>query len=171
MHMVDESVNDKDEKTYTYYTVVRCNRVDAGMVTAQNELLEDYGDLNGDVGRQWVALYTTKDKTAGNPVTTEFKVQYDNTNLPSEECTALSMFDENVAQNLTNEQAGYTYDDDKDGIYLFFNTDKNAFAASVFTEGTYVLIGVVSLVVIGLVVFLIIRNGRKKKMKGEGANV
>ena len=140
------------------------------MVTDATKLLEDYGDINGDVGRQWVALYTTKDSTAGNPVTTELKVQYKNTSLPSEECTALSMFDENAAQNLTNEQAGYTYDDDMDGIYMFFNTDKNAFVGSVFMSGTYSAVGAAVAVVIIAILLVIGKVVRNKKARDRKEN-
>ena len=152
---------------YTYYSAVKCNRVAQGMVTDDSKILGDLGDLNGDVGRQWVALYTTKDKAAGNPITTDFTVQYNDTNLPNDDSTALSMFGESTAQNLTNEQAGYTYDDDKDGIYLFYGTDSNAFAASIFTGGNYVLVGGLSALVAAVIFFFIGqavgKNGRRKK--------
>ena len=166
MHMVDESVNENDERVYTYYDAVKCNRVEAGMVTDATELLEDYGDINGDVGRQWVALYTTKDKAAGNPVTTELAVQYGSSSLPNEESTALSMFGENVSQNLTNEQAGYTYDDDKGGIYLFYNMDQSAFAGSVFSSSTYILVSVAAAVVVGAAAFFAGMGVQKRKMRG-----
>ena len=133
-NMVNQGVDENDKKVYTYYSAVKCNRVAQGMVTDSTELLGDLGDINGDVGRQWVALYTTTDKAAGDPITTDFTVQYNDTNLPNDDSTALSMFGESSAQNLTNEQAGYTYDDDKDGIYLFYGTDSDAFAASIFTK-------------------------------------
>ncbi len=141
MHMVDEGVDENDEKVYTYYTAVACNRKDAGMVTSETEILEDYGDLNGDVGRQWVALYTTKDKAAGYPVQTNMLVRYEDSKLPDEDSTALSMFGEKSAQNLTNETAGYTYNDGKSGIYMFFSVDTAAFAGSVFSGSRYVLMG------------------------------
>ena len=167
MRMVDESVNDNDEKVYTYYTAVKCNREDAGMVTDATKLLGDYGDLNGDVGRQWVALYTTKDKAAGNPITADIKVQYEDSKLPSEESTALSMFGEDSAQNLTNEQSGYTYDDDKEGIYLFYNTDTSAFAGSVFSNSSYILVSVAAAIVVGVAAFFVGMGVQKKKFKGE----
>ncbi len=167
MHMVDESTNSNDEKVYTYYTAVTCNRKQAGMVNEKTELLGDFGDLNGDVGRQWVALYTTKDKAAGNPVTT-FDVRYESSNLPDESSTALSMFCESVAQNLTNEKAGYTYDDDKNGIYMFFNTDSSAFAASVFSNGAYMTLSITVAVVIAVAAFLVgVYTGKKKKNHGQ----
>ena len=162
--MVNQGVDENDKKVYTYYSAVKCNRVAQGMVTDSTKLLGDYGDINGDVGRQWVALYTTTDKAAGNPITTDFTVQYNDTNIPNDDSTALSIFCESTAQNLTNEQAGYTYNDDKDGIYLFYGTDSSVFAGSVFTGGNYVLVGGISALVAAVIFFFIGRAvGRKKR--------
>jgi hypothetical protein len=162
--MVNQGVDENDKKVYTYYSAVKCNRVAQGMVTDSTKLMGDYGDINGDVGRQWVALYTTTDKAAGNPITTDFTVQYNDTNIPNDDSTALSIFCESTAQNLTNEQAGYTYNDDKDGIYLFYGTDSSVFAGSVFTGGNYVLVGGISALVAAVIFFFIGRAvGRKKR--------
>ena len=163
MHMVDENTNDSGEKVYTYYDAVKCNRVEAGFVTDANKLLGDYGDINGDVGRQWVALYTTKDKAAGDPITSVPVVQYKSSDIPKESSTALSMFGENVAQNLTNEQLGYTYDDDMGGIYMFYNVDESAFAGSVFSDSSYILISVAAAAVIGVAAFFAGAGVQKKK--------
>ncbi len=168
-HMVDQTTNDKDEKVYTYYNAVECNRAAANMVTDSNKLLGDFGDLNGDVGRQWVALYTTTDKSAGDPITTDFKVQYNDTNIP-DNTVALSMFGESVAQNLTNKKMGYTYSDGKSGIYLFYGTDTSIFAGSVFSNGIYALCGAGVLVICAVAVTLIIKTSKKKKADKE-ANV
>ncbi len=169
LHMVDEGVDENDAKVYTYYNAVTCNREDQNMVTDANRLLDNYGDLNGDVGRQWVALYTTKDKNAGNPLT-ELKVQYEDSNLPDETYTALSMFGEDAAQNLTNKTAGYTYSNGKNGIYLFYRTDANAFAGSVFSQNSEVLIGVTAAVVVGAAAFFVGMGVEKKRQKGKMAN-
>ena len=163
MHMVDENTNDSGEKVYTYYDAVKCNRVEAGFVTDANKLLGDYGDINGDVGRQWVALYTTKDKAAGDPITSVPVVQYKSSDIPKGSSAALSMFGENVAQNLTNEQLGYTYDDDMGGIYMFYNVDENAFAGSVFSDSSYILISVAAAAVIGVAAFFAGAGVQKKK--------
>ncbi len=163
MHMVDENTNDSGEKVYTYYDAVKCNRVEAGFVTDANKLLGDYGDINGDVGRQWVALYTTKDKAAGDPITSVPVVQYKSSDIPKGSSMALSMFGENVAQNLTNEQLGYTYDDDMGGIYMFYNVDENAFAGSVFSDSSYILISVAAAAVIGVAAFFAGAGVQKKK--------
>ncbi len=169
LHMVDEAVDEYDAKTYTYYDAVTCNREDQNMVTDANKLLGNYGDLNGDVGRQWVALYTTKDKNAGNPLT-ELKVQYEDSSLPDETYTALSMFGEDTAQNLTNKTAGYTYSNGKNGIYLFYRTDANAFAGSVFSQNSEVLISVTAAVVVGAAAFFVGMGVEKKRQKGKMAN-
>ena len=169
LHMVDESVDESNAKVYTYYDAVTCNREEAGMVTNANRLLKNYGDLNGDVGRQWVALYTTKDKNAGNPLT-ELKVQYEDSSLPDETYTALSMFGESSAQNLTNKTSGYTYADGKSGIYLFYKTDANAFAGSVFSSNSQVLVSVTAAVVVGAAAFFVGMGVEKKRLKGRAAN-
>ncbi|MCQ2472247.1 MAG: hypothetical protein MJ147_09460 [Clostridia bacterium] len=160
--IVDQGVNDKDEKVFTYYTAVACNRQDAKMVTDKTKVLKDFGDINGDVGKQWVALYTTKDKAAGNPVTVDFITQYGSANIPNES-TALSLFGEKVSQNLTNAKAGFTYADGKNGIYLFFNTDAAAFAGSAFSNQTFVLVAGVTLIAFATATFFIIRAVNKKK--------
>ena len=170
-NMVNQGVNENDEKVYTYYSAVKCNREAQGMVTDSTKILGDFGDLNGDVGRQWLALYTTKNAAAGNPITTDIIVQYNNTNIPDDR-TALSIFCESSAQNLTNEQAGYTYSDSKDGIYLFYGTDSNAFAGSIFTNGTYALVGGASALVAAVIAFFIGQAvGKKGKKKEEAATV
>ncbi len=165
MHMVDENENESGEKVYTYYDAVKCNRVEAGFVTDANKLLGDYGDINGDVGRQWVALYTTKDKAAGDPIKSVPVVQYESSDIPKDSSNALSMFGENSAQNLTNEQLGYTYDDDMGGIYMFYNVDENAFAGSVFSDSSYILISVAAAAVIGIAAFFAGAGVQKKKFK------
>ena len=165
-HMVNQAVDADDKKVFTYYTAVKCNRKAQNMVTDSTKLLEDYGDLNGDVGRQWVALYTTKDAAAGDPVTTDFKVQYENTNIPDDH-TALSVFCESTVQNLTNKKAGYTYADGKNGIYLFFATDSSALAGSVITNGTYVLVGGISAIVAAAIAFFAGKSAGSKKRKTE----
>ncbi len=171
-NMVNQGVNDDDEKVYTYYKAVKCNRVAQNMVTDKTELLGDNGDLNGDVGKQWVALYTTTDPAAGDPITNDFRVQYNNTKIPDDRIP-LSIFCESSVQNLTNAKSGYTYSDDKNGIYLFYSAEESAFAGSVISDGGYyVLIGGVSALIAAVIAFFVGKNaGKKGKKKEELANV
>ncbi len=164
MHMVNQGVDENDEKVFTYYTAVNCNREDANMVKDRTSVLEKFGDINGDVGKEWVALYTTKDKSAGNPITVDFVVQYGNSNIPGDD-TPLSMFGESVAQNLTNEKAGYTYSNDRNGIYLFYSTDSAAYVGSVFSNGTYILIGIGVALLIAVITYSVCKTIKKKNKK------
>ena len=170
-NMVNQGVNDDDEKVYTYYKAVKCNRVQQGMVTDKTELLGDLGDINGDVGKQWVALYTTKDSAAGNPITVNFRVQYNNTKIPDDR-VPLSIFCESTAQNLTNEKSGYTYSNGKNGIYLFYGADESAFAGSVISDGGYyVLVGGGCAIVAAAIAFFVGKSvGKKGKKKEDTVN-
>ncbi len=170
-NMVNQGVNEKDEKVYTYYKAVKCNRVQQGMVTDKTELLGDNGDINGDVGKQWVALYTTKDSAAGNPITVNFRVQYSNTKIPDDRIP-LSIFCESTVQNLTNEKSGYTYSNGKNGIYLFYGADESAFAGSVISDGGYyVLVGGGCAIVAAAIAFFVGKSvGKKSKKEGDAAN-
>ena len=141
------------------------------MITDSTRILGDYGDLNGDVGKQWVALYTTTDSAAGDPITTDFKVQYKDTNVPGER-TPLSIFCESVAQNLTNNKSGYTYADSKGGIYLFYGTDENALTGSIISDGVYyVLVGGGCAIVAAAIAFFVGKSvGKKGKKKEDAVN-
>ena len=169
MHMVNQGVDENNEKVFTYYTAVKCNREEAQLVTEETKVLKGFGDLNGDVGKQWVALYTSKDKAAGDPITANFVVQYVNSSIP-DDTTALSMFCENTAQNLTNKKSGFTYADGKNGIYLFYGTDSSVFAGSVYSNGTHAIFCGGAMIVCGFVSYFIIKGIRKKK-NGKEAKV
>lgn len=169
MHMVHQGVNENDEKVFTYYTAVTCNRQEAQMADQRTSMLKGFGDINGDVGKQWVALYTTTDKAAGNPITADFVIQYGNSNVP-DQSTALSLFGDKTAQNLTNSKGGFTYADNKNGIYLFYNTDSTVFAGSAISSGIYALIAGGSLIVFAVASFFISKTIRNKKNGKENAH-
>ena len=80
------------------------------------------------------------------------------------------MFGESSAQNLTNKTSGYTYADGKSGIYLFYKTDANAFAGSVFSNNSQVLVSVTAAVVVGAAAFFVGMGVEKKRLKGRAAN-
>lgn len=166
-YMVNQGISDTKEKVYTYYTAVRCNRQQANMITDKTKVLKSFGDINGDVGKQWVAVYTTTDKAAGNPITDDFVVQYANPNIPNES-TPLSLFGEKVAQNLTNNKNGFTYDDDKGGIYLFYNVDNSAYAGSAISTGAYALIAGGCAIILAAISFFVSKKIMTRKGKENG---
>ncbi|MCR5587057.1 MAG: hypothetical protein K6F77_05950 [Lachnospiraceae bacterium] len=116
--MVDLTYDEDEGRSYTAYKTV----LDSDC---------EQGDMNGGGGKQWLALYSTKDADAGGPIlapdgiTSDFIVQYKNSKIPVG-YSPLHMFGEpNVAQNLTfaDGENGWSYNDKKGGIYLFFKRD------------------------------------------------
>lgn len=185
-NMIEMSTNENKETAYVTYKSVRDNSGDPG-------------DLNGGSSKQWLALYQTHDDRAGEPIAAPesgypITVLYGGTSTRSD-YLPLHMFGTvHVAQNLTfaDGDAGYSFEDKKDGTYLYFmryygetteegtvsetssdsasgNTVDVANAekgedqtATVLSTGTIALIGFGSVVFIALVV-LVILNSRKKK--------
>ncbi len=119
-HMVDTSYSETDETSFINYVTVR-------------DQDDKPGDVNGNGGKQWLALYQTKDKDAGDPILAPengkaFKIiiQNGNDGAPTENHSPLHMFGTpNVAQNLTyaDGTSGYSFSDPNNGTYLFFRRD------------------------------------------------
>ena len=113
---------DKDvESTVTGYVAYSCvlwnkdRNDDSGR--------DNRGDLNGDAGDQWLALYTTTDKAMGTPILADSIVaktgKAGGKNVPSGDgYEPLSMFGDASVQNLVDEK--YSYNDDVDGIYVWY---------------------------------------------------
>lgn len=118
-HMLDMSYDEDKETSYVVYKNVK----------DQNDKA---GDLNGGSSKQWLALYQTKDKLAGDPILASavgaFKVQTGSDKIPTG-YTPLHLFGTpNVAQNLTfaDGENGWSYSDDNGGTYLFFTKDEGS---------------------------------------------
>ena len=112
--MIDMSTNKAKETSYVTYKTVRDNNGNPG-------------DLNGGESKQWLALYQAKDDRAGQPILApesgiQMKVVYGGEGK-KDNLSPLHMFGQpNVAQNLTyaDGEKGFSYNDDKDGTYLYF---------------------------------------------------
>ena len=116
-HMVDMKYSETEEASYVAYK----------SVTDQDG---NYGDLNGNSARQWLALYYTKDKKAGAPLLAptenghEMVIKVGSTEVPGTGYAPLHMFGTpKTAQNLTfaDGDSGYCYNDKKGGTYLYFS--------------------------------------------------
>lgn len=130
--IVDVSYNADKETSYIYYKSVKDNH-------------NECGDLNGEGGKQWLAIYSTKDPGAGNPILApdeksginDIKVVHKDSKVPTG-YSPLHMFGTpNSAQNLTfaDGESGYSYNDKKGGTYLFFKRD-NSLDDDMFSAGT-----------------------------------
>ena len=116
--MVDLSYNEKKQSSFVNYKTVEDNKGCCG-------------DLNGRGGKQWLAIYQTKNPNAGDPILApengkDFKilVQYGSDDEPKTSgYSPLHLFGSpNTAQNLTyaDGESGWSFNDGKNGTYVFF---------------------------------------------------
>ena len=126
--MVEETditaYNDKGERIVlnnqtAYYRVVTCNRKDGSSQREKDafSILGDRADLNGDVGRQWLALYAVKYRE-GEPILAN-SLKYVNGNLSGDYATGIHEFGSKVPMNLNKKM--YLFADDPPAIYVCFN--------------------------------------------------
>lgn len=159
-YMVDESTDENGISTYTYYKAVLCNRIEKKFVTDNNRILKSYGDLNGDIGKEWVALYFTKDSTAGRPITVDILTQKGSNQIPTGK-TPLTMFGEKSAVNLVDSR--YCFDDAIGGLYLFYSAAKAPVTSSVMTQNTTILSAVGAAVITFALSFIVARKTKRNK--------
>ena len=169
-NMVDENQTEDGSMVYTYYKAVQSNRVEKGL-TKGRSVLEDNADLNGDLGKEWLALYYTKDKSAGNPLTVSdvsgFTVVKGGESTP-EGMTALTLFDQENPVNLTNED--WVWNDKTGGLYLYYTVSSTATAASVFSGVSEWVLYVGAGVIIAAIFFVVgMTVGRRRKRDGDAA--
>ena len=112
-----------------YYKVVTCNRKEGSSDFEKDnyKILGIANDLNGDVGKQWLALYSVKYQF-GNPIFADsFKVVKGSDALPGGYEKGIHRFGEKPAFNLTSKY--YCYNDDVKGTYVYFKNEKDTVAA------------------------------------------
>lgn len=136
---------------YTYYQCVKCNRAELGLVNAYTEKMSDCGDLNGDAGKEWVAVYLTKDKAAGSPIAAKSLTVSTQQKTPLGS-SALSYFGEETPANLSNPN--YVYNNNAPEVYIYFKHNDAAFSGTVSSAGTAVLIGTLAVLAGGAIGYL-----------------
>ncbi len=163
--MVDLGYYEDGTHCYIYYDCTKCNRNEMNM---GNETLGEYGDLNGDVMKQWIALYTTKDTRAGSPIQAGFTVKKGTTNIPVR-TVPLSFFGFDYAVNMTDTK--FAYNNNANGIYLYYKQAANRYTGTVETGNTLVTTGVLSAIggagICGLIIALAGKCRKKEKPTGE----
>ena len=167
--IVDEvPIENSYETKYVFYKVAPCNRTEK---YGKNSTLENDNDLHADLGKVWLSLYYTKDKTAGKPVTADFVVGKSN-NVNGYK--ALHLFGEASPVNLSDPKWCYTDElvnslgiKDTTPIYVYYGVDNEAsLVSSTFTTGTMALTiggGILVGAFCGIFTGTLIKKSRKKK--------
>ena len=112
-----------------YYKVVPCNRKEGSSDVEKDnyKVLGTSSDLNGDVGKQWLALYSVRYEY-GKPILVDsIKVVKGTDKLPSDYETGIHRFGEKPAFNLTSRY--YCYNDGAKGTYVYFKNGEDTVAA------------------------------------------
>ena len=171
--------NDKGETIMVqnqtaYYSAVLCNRTDGSsdVEKKNHEILQDRSDLNGDVGKQWLALYSVNYENGMPILADSLKVQTGKTELPDGYTTGIHRFGEKAAFNLTSEY--YCYNDSPKGTFVFFKHDASSVkdltaAGSVFSGdfgAVYALIGLIVGSALTLVIVSVANRKKKTQTKG-----
>jgi hypothetical protein len=157
-YMVEEAditaYNEKGERIMlknqtAYYKVVKCNRTagDSSITRENYEAMADNNDLNGDIGRQWLALYSVKYQN-GTPILADSLLYQKNSDkVPKGYSNGIHMFgdksdDGYTAFNLNYKH--YLYNEDAPTIKVFFKNEKKTVRQ---LSGTGSLFGVGSLAI------------------------
>ena len=164
--------------TYEYYTSVKCNRPEVGEIGDWQSGVEEYkdhncfdvADLNADMGQEWIAMYTVKSKSKGDPVLADsLTMQYGKKDTP-EGCTQkLHLFTYTNAVDLGD--TAWAFNNDKKGVYFFWDVDENAFAeeaASAFSGGQLALAGIGGLM-LGILGSTVVLTKKRRKDEHEAA--
>ena len=157
-----------------YYKVAQCNRKDGGSDFEKEnyKILGTSNDLNGDIGKQWLALYYVKYEN-GRPILADsFKVVKGDSNLPNGYETGIHRFGEGAAFNLTHTY--YCYNDKPKGTFVYYkNADQTinqllgvgeaSTSGSLFSGGSLAIGAGVGIIIGGGIVALIVAATLKRK--------
>ena len=125
-----------DKNPTAYYRVVRCNR-NAGNndITKKNyEIMGDSNDLKGDIGKQWLALYSVKYEYGSPILADSLKYQKGDGSLPDGYSTGIHEFGSKPATNLN--KTSYLFVDDAPAIKVYFKKAVIEGAKSLKSEGS-----------------------------------
>ena len=161
--------NKKGEKVVlknqsAYYKLVECSR------TANDEYYSVLGtgsDLNGDVGKQWLALYAVKNEVMDPILASSLKVVVDNTQIPAGYETGIHMFGSDAAFNLNSSL--YDWNNDAPSVYIYFQTDDTEASSTgtIFSAGALALSGGSGLVIGSVVTALFMKKKKNNAALAE----
>ena len=157
--------NSKGEKIIlknqtAYYKAVECNR------TADDRFYDVLGtcaDMNGDVGKEWLALYVAKNEAMDPILAKSLKAVTGSSDIPSGYSVGIHMFGSANAFNLNDNR--YDWDKGAKSAFVYFKTDDGALneTGTSFTGGTLAVTGGVGLIIGALATALITKSSKAKK--------
>ena len=167
--MVDEKditgYNSRGEKIViknqaAYYKAAECNR------KKKAEYYNTVGtcaDMNGDVGRQWLALYVNKNEAMDPILASSLKAVVNSTSVPAGYTTGIHMFGSEAAFNLNSGL--YDWNQSAKSVFVYYKTDDGAASntGSNFTGGAVAITGGAGFVIGALATALGLTVSKKKK--------
>ena len=151
-----------------YYKAVQCNRNSSDEFY---NMLGTCADVNGDVGRQWLALYVQKNEALAPILADSLIVRVNDTDLPAGYSTGIHMFGSGSAFNLNSEL--YDWNKSAPGVFVYFKVDtaaaKPGATGAVFTLGNLALAGTAGLGIGAIVSALAVKAFGKKKKNSAAA--
>lgn len=108
-YMYDVVVDESENTQFVLYEAVRCKGGDQDGKPA---------DVNDWDGKQWHAMYVSRDKAAGNPIEADVKIRFGDGRI-DEGYQGVRAFGSTVSENLNR----YADSDDVGGIYMSFRQE------------------------------------------------
>ncbi len=143
-----------------YYKAALCNRTGGDYYGTVGNI----GDLNGYVGKQWLALYAARNDAEAPILADSFKVT-GSAEIPAGYENGIHSFGTDAAENLNNTL--YVWKSDAPKVFVYFKTEEAGASAgtagSNFTAGSTALSGVCGLAVGALAATLGMRVSKRKK--------
>ena len=169
-YMVDEKdligYNARGEKIVlknqaAYYKAVTTNRQKSDY---KYDEIGNLADLNGAIGRQWLALYAERNENREPILADSFKVT-NKEEVPAGYEAGIHAFGSEAAENLNNPL--YVWKSDATKIFVYFKTEAASIstAGANFSAGTLALTGGAGIAVGALVTALGIKLAEKRKKK------
>ena len=169
-YMVDEkditAYNAKGEKIFiknqtAYYKAVECNRAPADEMYSK---LGVCADLNGDVGQQWLALYSVKNEVMSPILADSLTAVIGKADIPANYTTGIHMFGSDTAYDLNNHM--FVWNGEAPCVYVYFNVEdtvKRSAVGSIIADGEMALAGGIGIIIGAAAMFAVMSLGRKKK--------
>lgn len=164
-------VSEKDDKNLQItYKAANSNGPEYFKKKTEDEYEKTYADTKAYEGKQWLVVYTSRDENAGKPVVADIVVKND-PNMPSGYTEALNVIGQKGATNLVSKQymnlsRANEIVTRNNKVYVFYKEQNDDGIASLFTNGSMMIIFFGILIVLVALV-LVVRRSRMNQSGGK----